>query len=185
MPEFVHNEPSLVEARKKFLRGAKNIKRTAAARKATRDAKKPRPQKIVPGTRRAAVKQHVPAKKSWLTQPVKVRKIAPSAVSKAVGRAPVLPTSRISVAPLKTAGRISSTGGSYDGIDLIPVISSNVASIGYSSERQLLLVGFLDGSLYSYDDVPENVFRMFETAPSKGKFVWSNIRDQYNYQKVK
>jgi hypothetical protein len=69
-------------------------------------------------------------------------------------------------------------------IELIPVISSNVASYGYSEELQMLVVQFLDGSIYEYYSVPKDVWLLMETAPSKGHAVWQYLRDQYPYQRV-
>jgi hypothetical protein len=182
---FVNNESSLVETRKKYLRGVKNIKRAATVKKI---AKKPvsRPQKIVPGTRRAAIKQHVPAKKAWLTQPVKIRKIAPTPVSKAVSRAPVLPTSRISVAPLKSAGRISPVGGYVPGTQISwePVISSNVAAIAHDDKSNILWIKFLDSSIYQYEDFTDSDMALFRTSTSKGSHVWTHIRDKFAYQRI-
>lgn len=74
--------------------------------------------------------------------------------------------------------------------DLIPIDdSSNVRAIGYDSENKYLYVQFHPGSeserspIYRYISVPENVYSRFIEAPSKGMFVWANIRDKYNYAK--
>ena len=87
-------------------------------------------------------------------------------------------------------------------VQMIPVRSSNVHSIGYEwsdEPRQPgnLLVRFLGGTgknrsgpgpLYRYRDVPREVFLKFRDASSKGKFVWDELRirgtvsgHQYDY----
>lgn len=73
--------------------------------------------------------------------------------------------------------------------ELIAVKSSNVKAIGYDPRTSYLYIQFLPeskaqrGDLYRYKGVNEDVFRRFERAPSKGVFVWSNVRDKYSYSK--
>jgi len=52
-------------------------------------------------------------------------------------------------------------------LPLTPVRSSNIAAIGHEAETQILQVAFLDGSVYQYFDVPEEVYEAFITALSK------------------
>ena len=72
--------------------------------------------------------------------------------------------------------------------EMIPVVSSNVHSIGFriSQHPQIgtLLVRFLQdhgqtkvaGPLYEYFNVPTRLFQMFRKAASKGRFVWDKLR---------
>lgn len=62
--------------------------------------------------------------------------------------------------------------------------SSNIFSIGYSEEDRLLEVKFKNGRLYRYDGVPPEVHEEFVNAESFGKFFASNIKDQYDTEKV-
>lgn len=67
--------------------------------------------------------------------------------------------------------------------DMVPVDSSNVHSIGYDLEHHLLYVRYLDsggraGPLYGYHDVTPDEFLRFLDAPSKGRWVWSNLRER-------
>ena len=64
------------------------------------------------------------------------------------------------------------------------VTSSNIEWIGYESEDSELYVGFLDGSVYAYFDVPEFVAEDFVNSSSKGSFLHRNIRDVYDYQRL-
>lgn len=69
-------------------------------------------------------------------------------------------------------------------IRMIPVVSSNVESIGYDSETQTLRVSFLNGSTYEYKNVPDIEFENFKNAPSIGSYLAHNIKGRYPYEKV-
>lgn len=61
---------------------------------------------------------------------------------------------------------------------MIPVDSSAIAEIGY--EDGTLAIRFRSRrELYSFPNVPEQIFKDFLQAPSKGKFYNENIRDIY------
>ena len=64
-----------------------------------------------------------------------------------------------------------------------PVVSSNVAAIGYDPDEEILEVEFLNRSIYWYYDVPEEVYGDFMMASSKGKYMWDHIRDIYEYER--
>ena len=59
-------------------------------------------------------------------------------------------------------------------MERVPVQSSNIASIGYDRDSSTLEVEFLNGLVYQYFAVPEEVFDGLMHAPSKGSFL-----DQY------
>jgi len=69
-------------------------------------------------------------------------------------------------------------------VERIPVVSSNIASIGYDPESLILEVEFLNGSVYQYFDVPQQVYIDFINAESKGRFLWQYIRDVYEYTRI-
>jgi len=94
---------------------------------------------------------------------------------------PVLPTRAKVPGKPKVSGQYRST---WKNVRMLPVHSSNVASIGYDPEQQELYVAFLNGSVYEFYNVPEDVFRQYRSAPSKGKFHWRAIRDAYPYARV-
>ena len=64
------------------------------------------------------------------------------------------------------------------------VESSNISWISYVKEENKLYIGFKNGSIYEYYDVPEKVFDNFMKANSKGKFLWSDIRDKFKYKRL-
>ena len=64
------------------------------------------------------------------------------------------------------------------------VASSNVAAIGYDSPTQTLEVEFVNGSVYQYYNVPEQMHKKIMSAPSKGRFLNTYIRDSYPHSRV-
>lgn len=64
------------------------------------------------------------------------------------------------------------------------VESSNLASVGYDAENEILEVQFKHGGVYQYFDVPENVYEELMNADSHGVYFSDNIRNDYEYQKM-
>lgn len=74
--------------------------------------------------------------------------------------------------------------------EMIHVVSSNVHSIGFNIHPQSPVIGTLKvrfyqthkeskfdpGPLYYYMNVPTALFRKFQSAASKGRWVWDNLR---------
>lgn len=71
-----------------------------------------------------------------------------------------------------------------EGIQLIPVQSSNLAAVGYNENRYILIVAFLDGSIYRYEGVPPEEFTGLLGADSHGEFFHDNIREIYAYERI-
>lgn len=67
-------------------------------------------------------------------------------------------------------------------MNMIPVVSSNISSIGY--EDGILYVAFHRGGLYAYSGVPESVHRGLMAAPSHGSYLAAYIKDVYPYRKI-
>lgn len=65
-----------------------------------------------------------------------------------------------------------------------PVISSNIAAIGYDPDTQGLEVEFTGGGVYLYRGVPQDVHTAFMADESKGRFFASHIKGSYPYEKV-
>jgi hypothetical protein len=65
-----------------------------------------------------------------------------------------------------------------------PVASSNVASVGYDETSETLEVEFLNGSVYQYFNVGNELYLQLLAAPSKGSFLNSYIRNSYPYSRV-
>ncbi len=70
-------------------------------------------------------------------------------------------------------------------MEMIPVTSSNLASVGYDEDSLTLRVEFLNGTLYDYYNVPKEVFLDLLNATSKGQFFNQNIKKGgYPFSKV-
>lgn len=68
-------------------------------------------------------------------------------------------------------------------MQMIPVDSSNLASVGY--ENRTLYIAFHSGGLYSYAGVPERIYQELLAAPSKGKYFHAYIKGVYPYQRIR
>jgi hypothetical protein len=68
--------------------------------------------------------------------------------------------------------------------ELEPVVSSNVAAIGYDEGSQELYVEFLDSGLYCYSGVPLPIWQDFQASGSKGGYLNSVIKPAYPAQKI-
>jgi len=62
--------------------------------------------------------------------------------------------------------------------------SSNIASIGYDEATETLEVEFLSGAVYQYYNVGSDLYQSLLTAPSKGSFLNTYIRNAYAYSRV-
>ena len=70
-------------------------------------------------------------------------------------------------------------------MELTLVQSSNLRSVGYDPVKNILWIKFKDNSLYEYRNVPESIYRDLMAASSKGKYLWSHIRDVYPCGRVR
>jgi hypothetical protein len=65
------------------------------------------------------------------------------------------------------------------------VESSNIESIGYDAENEILEIEFNHGGIYQYFDVPENVYDELMSASSHGQYFDRNIKKaRYEFQKM-
>ncbi len=70
------------------------------------------------------------------------------------------------------------------GVNMIPVTSSNVESIGYDESQQVLYVRFLSGGLYIYKGVNSYEFEGLLNASSVGSYLHRNIKNVYPYERI-
>jgi hypothetical protein len=64
------------------------------------------------------------------------------------------------------------------------VESSNIRSIGYDEENEILEIEFKrSGDVYEYFDVPFSVYEELMNAPSQGVYFSSTIRNDYRFEK--
>ena len=66
----------------------------------------------------------------------------------------------------------------------VPVVSSNLSSVGYDGGSSTLEIEFQENAVYQYFDVPAVVHEQLMQASSKGTYFAANIRDQYRYTKL-
>lgn len=65
------------------------------------------------------------------------------------------------------------------------VESSNLASVGYDAENEILEVEFKHGGVYQYFEVSKNVYEELMNANSHGQYFDRNIKKAgYEFQKM-
>jgi KTSC domain len=64
------------------------------------------------------------------------------------------------------------------------VESSNIATIGYDEEQQILEIVFNDGRVYHYLEVPPERALSLLRAESKGRYLNSDIKPNFSYRAV-
>ena len=62
--------------------------------------------------------------------------------------------------------------------------SSNIKSSEYDTESKKLVVEFINGFKYEYDDVPHQTYTRFRLSESQGKFFTTDIAKKYKYKKL-
>jgi hypothetical protein len=71
-------------------------------------------------------------------------------------------------------------------IQMIRVSSSNIAAIGYDSDRQVLRVAFLSGAIYEYYGIPEYLYEGLMNASSHGSYLNAYIKTpNYSYKQIR
>ncbi len=63
-----------------------------------------------------------------------------------------------------------------------PIKSSQIAEIGHHGD--ILCVKFHGGGCYHYHGVSADVFEQMQKAESAGKFLSSNIKGKFKFEKV-
>jgi hypothetical protein len=68
----------------------------------------------------------------------------------------------------------------------VSVSSSNLASVGYDPEQNLLEIAFQNGSKYQYYGVPHHIYEGLMQASSHGRFFDRFIKNAgYRYRHVR
>lgn len=67
---------------------------------------------------------------------------------------------------------------------MIPVSSSNVQSVGYDNDSNIVYVNFINGSIYVYKGVPDQEFDNLLNAPSVGSYLHRNFKNVYPYERI-
>lgn len=69
-------------------------------------------------------------------------------------------------------------------MERIPVTSALIASVGYDDSAQILELEFVDGSVYQYSNVSNEIMHALMSASSKGVFFNKNIVGVYSYRRL-
>jgi len=62
--------------------------------------------------------------------------------------------------------------------------SSVISRFIYDPAKRALWIEFVTGRRYVYEDVPDDVAEALSSAPSKGAYFNSRIRDQFDCREV-
>jgi len=57
--------------------------------------------------------------------------------------------------------------------------STAIARVDYNPESKVMSITFKTSGTYDYPEVPEEIYRNFEVAPSKGKYFNQVVRNFY------
>ena len=64
-------------------------------------------------------------------------------------------------------------------MQMIPVASTAIASVGYDSRNMRMRICFKEGHSYDFCGVPQRVFDSLMQSASKGTYYANHIRDRY------
>lgn len=69
-------------------------------------------------------------------------------------------------------------------IERQPVVSSDIASVGYDETTQTLEIEFKATGIYRYFSVPAHVAAELRATPSPGKYFRQHIKGKYAWEKI-
>lgn len=69
-------------------------------------------------------------------------------------------------------------------MERVPVISSQLASVGYDPTAEILEIEFSTGAVYRYEAVPSSEYEALIAAESKGKQFNQAIRGKFKYERT-
>jgi KTSC domain len=69
-------------------------------------------------------------------------------------------------------------------MDRVPVISSNIRSIGFDPDTMTLEIEFNSGHVYQYYGVPDYEHDSLMSAVSKGTYFNAHIKHNYSQSRV-
>ncbi|RZJ20134.1 MAG: KTSC domain-containing protein [Acinetobacter sp.] len=62
--------------------------------------------------------------------------------------------------------------------------SSVINHYNYDEKSHTLAITFVTGLVYHYKNVPEDVYKMFRAAGSKGRYFNHFIKDKFKFKKI-
>lgn len=69
-------------------------------------------------------------------------------------------------------------------VNWVEVVSSQLSSVAYDPESKILFIKFQNQTVYSYSEVPVEIYEQLIAAESVGKFFNANIKTSFKYEKV-
>jgi hypothetical protein len=69
-------------------------------------------------------------------------------------------------------------------MEMTPVSSTNLASVGYDPTTHVLCIEFRNGGVYEYYNVPESEYQGLMSASSKGAYHHQHIKGRYSYSRI-
>jgi hypothetical protein len=69
-------------------------------------------------------------------------------------------------------------------MDWQPFESKLLASSAYDAGKHTLYLRFRSGEVYRYFDFPQEQYREFLNAESRGRYFLSHIRNQFRYERM-
>lgn len=67
-------------------------------------------------------------------------------------------------------------------MNMIPVTSSTIKSVGYQDDD--LYIEYQSGQTYKYSKVPRTLYENLLQAESKGKYLNTEIKNKFIYEKI-
>lgn len=67
-------------------------------------------------------------------------------------------------------------------MELKKVKSSNIDSVGYENEN--LYIQYQSGAIYKYKNVPKVIYESLIDSDSKGRFMNSEIKNKYLFERL-
>lgn len=68
----------------------------------------------------------------------------------------------------------------------VQVMSSDLASVGYDKETQVLEIEFRNGSIYQYFNIPESIYSGLMSASSHGRYFVAYIKKgNFSYKQIR
>lgn len=69
-------------------------------------------------------------------------------------------------------------------MERVPVMSSNVTSVGYDAEKRVLEIEFTGNNVYQYAEVSPEKHRELMASPSIGRFIHQHIKTGHTVSKI-
>ncbi len=69
-------------------------------------------------------------------------------------------------------------------IKIQPRVLNPISSFRYDSDQSLLTIRFVSGSVYTYFEVPQEIYDSFKSSRSKGIFYNQHIKGNFRYSRV-